>query len=140
VSDAPPDREQRIAAYGLLLHGDEALLVQAGLDSDVPGRWFLPGGAVDHGEDPIATVQREFGEETGLSVVVGELVGVWSEMIEATSRNTEVHSVSIVYEIESWAGELSSRADERVAWKPIGEDDETRMAFVRAALQRDHTG
>ena len=134
MSDAPPTREQRLAAYGLLVYGDCALMVQAGLDSDVPGHWFLPGGEVEHGEDPVDTVQREFAEETGLDVTVGDLVGVWSEMIEATARNVEVHSVSIVYAIDDWRGEARARDDERVDWRPVSDDDEARMAFVRAAL------
>jgi 8-oxo-dGTP diphosphatase len=140
VSD-PAERglEQRVAAYGLLVDGDRALLVQAGGSSDVPGRWFLPGGGVEHGEDPIDTVRREFLEETGLIVFPGDVVGVWSEMIEAESRGVEVHSVCIVFAIESWSGDLSSPAegDERASWELIGADDDARMDFVRAAL-RDH--
>jgi len=135
VSDAPPGREQRIAAYGLLIDDDRVLVVQAGAASDVPGRWFLPGGRVEHGEDPVETVQREFLEETGLAVGIGEPVGVWSEMIEATARDVEVHSVAIVYEIESWAGELASLDDAIATWQPIADDDQARMGFVRAALR-----
>jgi 8-oxo-dGTP diphosphatase len=133
-----PNREQRIAAYGLLIDGDLVLMVQAGERSDVPGRWFLPGGGVEHGEDPVEIVQREFREETGLAVAVGEVVGVWSEMIEASVRGVEVHAVSIVYEIESWTGEMAGSPDdssEKAAWQPIADDDESRMRFVRSALR-----
>jgi ADP-ribose pyrophosphatase YjhB (NUDIX family) len=133
-ADDPPLREQRIAAYGLLVVDDEVLLVQGAADSDVPGRYFLPGGGVEHGEEPTATVRREFSEETGLDVTVGELLGVWSEMIEASVRGVEVHSVSIVYEIESWTGQIAARHD-RVTWEAVGSDDEARMDFVRAALR-----
>jgi ADP-ribose pyrophosphatase YjhB (NUDIX family) len=132
--DDPPPREQRIAAYGLLVDHDEVLLVEGGDDSDVPGRLFLPGGGVEHGEEPTETVRREFREETGLDVTVGELLGVWSEMIEASVRGVEIHSVSIVYEIESWSRELTP-AHERVSWEPVGTDDEARMDFVRAVLR-----
>jgi ADP-ribose pyrophosphatase YjhB (NUDIX family) len=113
-------------------------MVKAGASSDAAGRWFLPGGGVEHGEDPVETVQREFLEETGLAVTVGELLGVWSEMIEASVRGVEVHSVSIVYEIDSWRGEVTPAADdaaELAAWQPIADDDESRMRFVRAALR-----
>jgi ADP-ribose pyrophosphatase YjhB (NUDIX family) len=133
--------EQRVAAYGLLVDGDRALLVQAGGETDVPGPWFLPGGGVEHGEDPIDTVRREFFEETGLVVSVGDVVGVWSEMIEAESRGVEVHSVCIVFSIETWSGELSAGGErgERASWELVGADDDARMHFVRAAL-RDHLG
>jgi 8-oxo-dGTP diphosphatase len=132
-----PGLEQRVAAYGLLVDDGRVLLVRAGDDSDVPGRWFLPGGGVEHGEDPVDAVRREFLEETGLVVAVGDLVGVWSEMIEAEARGVEVHSVCIVFEIESWSGELRAGAGadgERVSWEPI-DDDDARMDFVRAALR-----
>jgi ADP-ribose pyrophosphatase YjhB (NUDIX family) len=133
-ADDPPRREQRVAAYGLLVADDKVLLVKGAAESDVPGRWFLPGGGVEHGEEPTETVRREFVEETGLDVNVGELLGVWSEMIEASVRGVEVHSVSIVYEIESWRGDLEP-AHERVSWELVGADDEARMDFVRAVLR-----
>jgi ADP-ribose pyrophosphatase YjhB (NUDIX family) len=133
-ADDPPQREQRVAAYGLLVDDDTVLLVEGAADSDVPGRWFLPGGGVEHGEEPTETVRREFAEETGLDVTVGDLLGVWSEMIEASVRGVEVHSVSIVYEIDSWSGELAPE-HERVSWEVVGADDEARMEFVRAVLR-----
>ena len=53
---------QRLAAYALLRPDpgrDEVVLVQASRRSDLAGRWFLPGGGVDHGEYPDAAVVRE---------------------------------------------------------------------------------
>ena len=39
-----------------------------------PGMWTLPGGGLDHGEDPRAGVRREVYEETGLTVTPGRLL------------------------------------------------------------------
>lgn len=39
------------------------------------GRWSLPGGRVEPGEDDAAALVREMAEETGLAVVPGPLVG-----------------------------------------------------------------
>src|SRR4029453_8797043 len=64
-------RWRRIAAYGRC--GDESgrvLLVRAWAISANAGRWFLPGGGVDHGEHPVQAVIREVAEETGLQVTV----------------------------------------------------------------------
>lgn len=33
------------------------------------GSWDLPGGGLEHGEDPIQTLTREITEETGMKVV-----------------------------------------------------------------------
>ncbi len=59
------------------------------------GRWAIPGGFVDWGENIPTTVQRELKEETGLELVaVSRLVGVYSEM----NRDPRVHSICILVE------------------------------------------
>ncbi len=61
------------------------------------GRWALPGGMVDWGEDIPNTVQRELMEETGLELVkIRRLVGVYS----APDRDPRIHSICIVVEAE----------------------------------------
>lgn len=61
------------------------------------GRWALPGGIVDWGEDIPSTVHRELIEETGLDVVkIRRLVGVYS----AADRDPRIHSICVVVEAE----------------------------------------
>jgi 8-oxo-dGTP diphosphatase len=61
------------------------------------GRWALPGGMVDWGEDIPNTVKRELMEETGLELVkIRRLVGVYS----APDRDPRIHSICIVVEAE----------------------------------------
>lgn len=41
-------------------------------------KWTLPGGGLEHGEDPLTGVVREVYEETGYHITPGELIGVYS--------------------------------------------------------------
>ena len=61
---------------GLIVDGRGRLLLV--LRANEPGRglWSVPGGRVEPGEADDAAVRREIQEETALTVIVGELVGV----------------------------------------------------------------
>ncbi len=62
------------------------------------GKWGLPGGMVNWGEDIPTTVQRELEEETGLEVAkIRRLVGVYS----SPERDPRVHSICVVIEVEA---------------------------------------
>jgi 8-oxo-dGTP diphosphatase len=62
------------------------------------GRWALPGGMVDWGEDIPTAARRELAEETGLDLVkVNRLVGVYS----APDRDLRFHSICIVLEVDA---------------------------------------
>ncbi|MEO1591210.1 MAG: NUDIX hydrolase [Cyanobacteria bacterium J06632_22] len=56
------------------------------------GKWGLPGGIVDWGEDIPKAAARELIEETGLTLVgVERLVGIYSD----TERDPRFHSVCV---------------------------------------------
>lgn len=62
------------------------------------GKWGLPGGMVNWGEDIPTTIHRELEEETGLQVAkIRRLVGVYS----SPERDGRVHSICIVVEVEA---------------------------------------
>jgi 8-oxo-dGTP diphosphatase len=60
-------------ATAVVIDGAGRLLLGQRADN---GRWALPGGAVDPGEQPAEAVVREVYEETGVHVAVERLAGV----------------------------------------------------------------
>ncbi|MGF1494348.1 MAG: NUDIX hydrolase [Microcoleaceae cyanobacterium] len=59
------------------------------------GKWALPGGMVDWGEDVPTAASRELREETGLNLKkIDRLVGVYS----APDRDPRIHSICILVE------------------------------------------
>jgi 8-oxo-dGTP diphosphatase len=101
---------RRIAAYALCADSESRiLLVRASPRSGTPGVWSLPGGAVDHGENPSDTVVRETAAETGLSVAVARLHDVLADMRALPQRGITIHTDRLVYWVRVRGGTLLDR-------------------------------
>jgi 8-oxo-dGTP diphosphatase len=69
------------------------------------GKWGLPGGMIDWGEDIPHAAERELEEETGLKLVkINSLRGVYSD----PQRDPRLHSISILLEVSA-EGELNPK-------------------------------
>ena len=67
------------------------------------GKWGLPGGMIDWGEDIPNAASRELKEETGLKLIkIKGLKGVYSD----PQRDPRIHSISVLLEVEA-QGELN---------------------------------
>ena len=67
------------------------------------GKWGLPGGMIDWGEDIPNAASRELEEETGLKLIkIKGLRGVYSD----PQRDPRIHSISVLLEVEA-EGELN---------------------------------
>jgi 8-oxo-dGTP diphosphatase len=107
----PMKRRQRVGVYAICT--DDAgrfLLVRAARWLSVAGHWFLPGGGVQHGEEPISCLRREVAEETGLTVKAATLLGVQSDT-GPIPDGVLLHTVRLIYRIDEWHGELRAEAD-----------------------------
>ena len=97
-ADAPP-RRQRLAAYAVLRRGEDVLLARVAtrIHDDL---WTLPGGGVDHGEDPREAAAREVYEESGLRVRVGRVLDVHSRHFTGArpdGRVEDFHGVGLIF-------------------------------------------
>ena len=94
-------KRQRVAAYAVILR-DGAILLSRLAPTVTPDElWTLPGGGLDHGEDPRDAVVREIHEETGLDAVIGETARVYSAHLPGVwrdGRRVDAHALRIVYE------------------------------------------
>lgn len=72
------------------------------------GQWCLPGGAMDAGESAAEACIREVVEETGLSVRVKRLIGVYSDpnQLIVYPDGNKVQVVALSFEVEKIGGEL----------------------------------
>lgn len=102
VDAAPPER-QRVAAYALLTRNGDVLLTQMSSRTRIEGRWTLPGGGIDHGEDPRDALRREVYEETGLRVEPSRVVDVHATHFVGARADGVVenyHGIHLIFEAE----------------------------------------
>ncbi|MFF3323195.1 NUDIX hydrolase [Streptomyces sp. NPDC002889] len=113
----------RLAAYAVCIEDGRVLLAH-----HVSESWTLPGGRVEHGEDPFDAVIREVAEETGCDAVVERLLGVDSRVVPAADRPlpglSEHQNVGIFYRARITGGQLRPEPNGETAesvWTPIPE-------------------
>lgn len=94
-------QQQRVAAYAVVLRDGRILLCRLAPRVSREELWTLPGGGLDHGEDPRDAVVREIHEETGLAATVGDTARVYSAHLPGVRRGgtrVDAHALRIVYD------------------------------------------
>ena len=103
------------------------------------GQWGLPGGSVEIGESVREAVVREVREETGLTVSVRRLVGVYSapalQLVRYPDGNVW-HYVSVCFECTVRGGTLQT-CDETLALEyfPLRRLPPTLLAYHRVRIR-----
>ncbi|WP_089155184.1 NUDIX hydrolase [Micromonospora sp. NBS 11-29] len=121
------DRRQRFAAYGLVTDPSGRVLLTMIADGyPGAGRWHLPGGGTDHGEQPAAGLLRELVEEAGQVGRVVDLLAVDNlhnpAALGPEGRPLDWHGVRVIYRVrvdaptDAVVTELAGGSTARAAW------------------------
>lgn len=135
-------REQlRVAAYAVCVR-EERLLLARWVSRDGLRRWTLPGGGMEHGEDPYDTVVREAAEETGYTVEPTTLLGIDTTRRQDPRRlgtRVDFQALRIVYEVRVTGGDLrheTGGSTDMAAWHSLAEvPDLDRVGLVDVGLR-----
>lgn len=126
-------RDPGVGAAVLVRDEDgRVLLVRRGPRATQAGRWCVPCGFVDYGEDVREAAARELVEETGLEAEVGDVVFVASNFHDPAKL-----SVGIWFEGRVVGGELRAGDDaDDVGWFPLDGLPELAFETDRELLSR----
>lgn len=104
-------KESVILTNMCMITDSDKVLVQDRKSSKWPGITF-PGGHVEQGESIVASVIREVGEETGLTILDLELCGVqnWTDPTE------QYRYLVFLYKTSQFSGQLRASAEGDVFW------------------------
>jgi ADP-ribose pyrophosphatase YjhB (NUDIX family) len=98
-----------VGVGAVIVHEGRVLLVRRGREP-LKGHWTLPGGVLEVGESLADGVAREVREETGLDVVVVELVELLDRIHREEGR-VRFHYVIADYLCHVTGGELRAGSD-----------------------------
>lgn len=114
-----------IRTSALVCMEDNFLFVKEGKENKHYGKWNLPGGHLEEGENLFDAVRREVEEETGLVITVKGLLGIY-----ATPGSR--HYLDFVYQAECAGGTLRAQQGEilECAWMKENEIDKMEEASI----------
>ncbi len=77
----------------------------------IQGQWSIVGGVLEVGELTREAAVREAGEETGMIVEAGELLGVFDRVLRAADGRVQYHYVLVDFLCRPVGGELRAGSD-----------------------------
>ncbi|MDX1416209.1 MAG: NUDIX hydrolase [Candidatus Promineifilaceae bacterium] len=115
--------DPKVGVGVLLVQDRKILLVRRRMDPE-RGKWSIPAGFLDRGENPQETAVREAFEETGLEVVIEDLVDVYYNPPPQDGA-----SIFILYRANLLGGEMQA-GDDADAVGFFGLDELPELAFA----------
>ena len=113
------ERTVKVSVGGFLLRDGKALIVRRSEhEEQLSGYYELPGGRVEFSDDPARTIEREFREETGLTVSALKPYFVFSYV-----HPSNTHRIEIVYLVTSHDREPVVLSEEHDEYRWVSEDE-----------------
>ncbi|HVO44320.1 MAG TPA: NUDIX domain-containing protein [Aggregatilineales bacterium] len=103
------DRVMMPGVTGIVINAAGEILLQRSVDT---GQWYLPGGAMDPGEEPADTVVREIWEETGVRAVPEQITGVYAEPLVTYPNGDQVLYTCIAFRCQPIGGQARVNDEE----------------------------
>ena len=108
---------QPIVGVGAVIIRNGELLLEKRKNDPGRGKWSIPGGIVELGENTEDTVIREVKEETGLDVENPEHIDIVDNITKDEKGRIMYHFVIIDYAVTFRKGELKAASDaEELRW------------------------
>lgn len=85
------------------------------------GRWTVPAGILEPGEEPADGIAREVYEETGVRARPVRLVGIQTTQLAAYPNGDQAQYLDVVIALEPFDGHACVNDDENLAveWRPV---------------------
>jgi ADP-ribose pyrophosphatase YjhB (NUDIX family) len=99
-----------VGVGAVVINNGKVLLVRRGNEPG-RGKFSIPGGMVEAGEDPKVAVVRELEEETGLKGEARLLLGVYQYVERDSDGNVRYHFILLDYLVEVKGGSLRASSD-----------------------------
>lgn len=122
--------DPKVGVGALTTQDGKVLLVRRRMEPE-RGKWSLPAGFLDHGEDPKQTAEREVYEETGLRVRIVALLDVFTNPPGQGGA-----SIFILYGAQLLGGEMIAGDDaDAVGFFDLDELPDLAFASTQAAIR-----